>query len=200
MRQATPGPSAPADRVNRRGLVLLGLILLGIGAYGMARSAGAFGDRAASEPLLVDSWRRFVADNEAWFWPVVAVASVVVALIGLRWLRAQLAAGKPSALDLTSREEGGSTTVDAGGAASALAADVEQLGGVQRASARLRGDADGPEIDLRVDVDDDCDLPALRRTIDDAALTRFCQALELEPAAVNLEFRLSAPNNGHRVR
>lgn len=196
---AVTGASSRADRVNRTLLTLLGLILVGVGGYGLARSWGAFGDGSASAPLLLDSWRGFVAHQYYWFWPAAVVVSLLVGVVGLRWLRAQLAAARPEAIDLTHREDGGSTTVRPAGAARALAGDVEGYRGVNRASARLAGDPDAPEIDLRVEIADDCNLLALRSRIDEEALVRFRQALELDTLDVNVEFRLAAPA-GRRLR
>ena len=196
---AVTGASNGADRVNRIGLSLLGLILVGAGSYGLARSWGAFGDGSASDPLLLDSWRGFVVRQESWFWPAAVAVSLLVGLLGLRWLRGQLAAATPDAIDLTHREDGGTTTVRPAGAAQALAGDVEGYRGVNRASARLAGDPAAPDVDLRVEIADDCNLPALRSRIDDEALARFRQALELDTLDVNVEFRLAAPA-GRRVR
>ena len=198
-RQAVTGPSTGADRLNRAGLSLLGLLLLGVGAYGLARGWGALGDRAASDSLLVESWRRFVVRNGSWFWPVAAVASLILALLGLRWLRAQLAAATPQGVDLTHRGDGGTTVVRPAGAAQALADDVETYRGVTAASARVTGDPESPEIDLRVEVVEGCNLPSLRTRIEQEALARFQRALDLEAVEANVEFRLTAPG-GPRVR
>lgn len=192
-RRAVTGTSTGADRRNRAGLVLVGLLLVGVGAYGLARGWGAFGDRAATEPLLVDEWRRFMARNGGWFWPAAAVASLLGALLGWRWLRAQLAAGTPRRLDLTHRGDGGTTVVRPSGAARALAEDIETYRGVTEVSARVTGEPEAPEIDLRVEVVDTCHLPSLRSRIEQEALARFQRALELEAVESNVEFRLNAP-------
>jgi hypothetical protein len=192
-RQAVTGPSTGTDRLNRAGLSLLGLLLLGVGAYGLARGWGAFGDRAASDALLLESWRRFVVRNGSWLWPVGAAASLILALVGLRWLRAQLAAATPPRIDLTHRGDGGTTVVRPAGAAQALADDIETYRGVTSASARLTGDPEAPEVDLRVEVVDGCNLPSLRTRIEQEALARFQRALELEAVEANVEFRLTAP-------
>jgi hypothetical protein len=197
-REASTRASSGADRRNRAGLTLLGLLLAGSGGYGLARGWGVFGDDAAAEPLLSESWRSFVARNENWFWPAAALASLLVAVIALRWLRAQLASAAPRRVDLTHHGDGGTTVVAPTGAAAALARDVERYGGVSRAVARLSGDGDAPEIDLRVHVADSCNVPALRRRIEDDALPRFRRALELDKVDTNIEFRLATPT-GPRV-
>lgn len=169
----------------------LGIALVVAGVYGLARGLGAFGHRAASEPVL-DSWHRFVVDNSVWFWPVTAVAALLLALfVVLPGLRAELISGRTGTVDLTRHSDRGVTEVRSPGAAKALAADIETYRGVLGASARLLGDPSAPEVELRVDVADDCDLPALRRRIDEHALTRFRRALDLDhDLAVSARFRL----------
>jgi hypothetical protein len=190
----TAGRAAPAG---------LGLGLAAAGAYGLLRGAGVFGHRVASEPLLLDSWRRFVTDNAAWLWPAAAVAALLLAVLAvLPGLRAELVPDRTGMVDLTRHSDRGLTEVRAVGAAKALANDVETYRGVLSASARLRGAPSAPAVDLRVDVADDCDLPSLRRHIDEHALARFRQALELgDGLAVRARFRLREPaRSGQRGR
>lgn len=193
--RAVTGASHRTDRVNRTALTFIGLLFIGLGAYGLARGWGAFGERAASDPLLSDSWREFVSRNENWVWPAAAVGSLLVGLLGLRWLRAQLAAPTPQGIDLTHRGDGGTTVVQPAGAARALAGEIETYPAVSQATARLTGDGDAPEVDLRVEVSDDCDLSHLRTRIDDEALAHLEQALELEAVTAKVEFRLAGPTN-----
>ena len=182
------------DRVNRAGLTILGLCLVAAGVYGLARGGGAFGP--SGDPVLGDTVRTFVVDNERWFWPVAAVASLLLGLLGLRWLRAQLAAATPARVDLTRAGDRGVTSVRPAGAARALAADVESYDGVEGAWARLTGASERPEVNLRVDVSDECDVAALRQRIDEEALARFRQALELDGLDARVEFRLRAAAGG----
>jgi hypothetical protein len=192
-RQAVTGASTGVDRRNRFGLMFIGMVLLGVGAYGLARGWGAFGDRAAADPVLVDAWRRAFARNSGWAWPAVALVSLVLALLGMRWLRAQLGPAPFQRVDLAHREEGGVTVVRPAGAARALAHDIETYRGVAGASARVTGDPEAPEIDLRVDVVEGCNLPSLRHRIEEEALARFQRALELDAVDASVEFRLTAP-------
>lgn len=197
--QAVTGASSRADRRNRIGLTLVGLVLAALGGYGLARGWAAFGEPAASEPLLTDPWRRFVGRNQALFWAGAALASLLVAWVGLRWLRAQLGESTPRCIDLTHRGDGGTTVIVPAGAAQALAGDVERYGGVTAASARLAGDQEAPEVDLRIDVADSCNVPALLARIEDDALERFRRALDFETVDVDIEFRLTTTGS-QRVR
>ena len=193
--KAITGASTRADRRNRAGLLLVGLVLAGIGGYGLARGWAAFGEQAPSEPLLDDSLRRFVDRNQTPFWAGAAVVSLLLAWIGLRWLRAQLAESAPRCIDLTERGDGGSTVIVPAGAAQALAQDVERYGGVTSAEARLNGDREAAEVDLRIDVTDSANIPALLARIEDDALERFRHALDFETVDANIEFRITTTSH-----
>lgn len=185
------------DRLNRVLLFVLSLALIGAGGYTLARGADTFGAEAADEAVLLESVRDYVSRNQNLFWPVVFAVSVVVAVVSLLWLRAQFRSSKLTELDLTEDEQRGSTRLRAAGASQALATDVEDYFGVSSASARLLADGDRPELDLRVDVNDDVDVPALRARIEEQALRRFCQALEVPDVDARLYLRLTGP--GQRV-
>jgi hypothetical protein len=186
------------DRLNATVLSLLALVLLGVGGYGLARGYGAFGDARAADPLLSDDTRAWVSRNANWFWPVAAVAAVLVAWLGLRWLLSQIHA--PSVTRLTVRAEGpGRTELVASGAAAALAGDVEGYPGVRRASARIVADGPPPEVEITVDVSDDSDVATVRRRVEEHALPRLRTALELTDLRSRLHVRL-AERAGRSVR
>ena len=187
-----PGALGP-DRVNRAVLVLLSLVLLGTGAYALARGYEAFGAEAADEEVLLEPVRDFVGRNQTLFWIAVLALCLIVAYAALRWLLAQFHTPRLSEIDLTSDGSRGSTHLRAAGASDALAADVESYRGVTSASARLIVDGERPEVDVRVDVNDDADVPALRTRIEDEALQRFCQALEVAAVDAHLHLRLTDP-------
>ena len=180
------------DRLNRAVLTVLALLLLAAGVYGLLRGYGALGDARATEPVLTEDVRDFVARNANWFWPVAAVASLLVSWLGLRWLLAQFTA--PAVSRLPVRAEGpGHTELVAGGAAAALARDIEDYPGVRGARARFVSDHPSPEVEVTVDVHDDADLPALRRRIEEHALERFRSALDLRDLRSRVHLRLAEP-------
>ena len=181
------------DRLNRGARVVLSLVLLGAGGYGLARGYDAFGAEAGEEAVLVEPVRDFVGRNENIFWAVVFVICLIVALIAVRWILAQFRSPKLTELDLTEDGSPGTTHVRASGASQALATDIEDYFGVSSASARLVQDGERPEVDLRVDVNDDADVPALRDRIEEHALPRFCQALEVSDVDARLHLRLIGP-------
>lgn len=180
------------DRLNTTVLSLLALVLLGVGGYGLARGYGAFGDSPAADPVLTDDVRAYVSRNANWFWPLAAVASVIVAWLGLRWLLAQIHA--PGVSRLSVRADGpGRTELVASGATAALARDIEGYPGVRAAKARMVDDHPSPEVDLTVDVAEDADVAALRRRVEEHALPRFQGALQLTEVRPRLHLRLAEP-------
>ena len=178
------------DPLNRAVLTLVALLLVAAGAYGLARGYGAFGDDQADDHVLTSDVRDFVSRNADWFWPVAAVVSLLLAWLGLRWLLAQIST--PTVSHLPVRSEGpGHTELLAGGAASALARDIEEYPGVRAARARIVGEHPAPEVEITVDVHDDADLPALRRRIEEHALERFRTALEVQQLRPTVHLRLA---------
>ena len=186
------------DRLNAAVLIVLALVLLGVGGYGLARGYGAFGDTQADDPILSGDVRDFVSRNSDWFWPLAAVLSLLVAWLGLRWLLAQLSTATVGHLPV--RADGpGRTELLGSGATSALARDIEEYPGVRSASARLVGDHPVPEVSVTIDVHDDADIAAIRGRIEEHALVRFRTALELTKLRSQVHLRL-AERAGRSVR
>ncbi len=181
------------DRLNRWLLLVLSLALLGAGGYGLARGYDAFGTDQADEALLGEPLRRWVARHDNLFWPAVLLVCVAVAYLSLRWLVAQFRVRRISELEVASEGSQGTTRLRAAGAAQALAADVEGYPEVTSASARLLDDSQRPAVDLRVDVHDDADVPGVRDRIEEQALRRFCQALEVPDVSATVDIRLARP-------
>lgn len=186
------------DRLNSAVLTLLGLALVAVGGYGVARGYGAFGDARAADPVLTDDVRDFVSRNAGWFWPVAAVVSLLLAWLGLRWLLAQITTARVDRLPVVA-EGPGRTELAAAGASAALARDIEGYAGVRAARARMVSDHPTPEVDVVVDVHDDTDVPALRRRIEEHALSRFRTALDLRELRSHVQVRL-AERAGRSVR
>jgi len=186
------------DRLNNTVLSLLALVLLGVGGYGLARGYGAFGEARAADPVLGDDVRDLVGRNAGWFWPLAAALAVLVAWLGLRWLLLQV--HTPTVSRLPVRADGpGHTDLVASGATTALARDIEAYPGVRGARARLVGDDPAPEVDITVEVADDADVGEVRRRIEEHAIARFRDALELSELRSQLHVRLAEPE-GRTVR
>lgn len=186
------------DALNRAVLSLLGLLLLAASALALLLHYGVFGDDERRENLINSDTRDFWGDR-SWLWWIVAGVSLLVALLALRWLREQLRAPRVGNADLERRSPQGSTRLRAGGAASALEQDLEEVRGVQSASARMVGDGPEAKVDLRVDVNEDADVDRVRQQVEEYALPRFRQAIEVDNLETDLRLDL-APPAGRRVR
>jgi hypothetical protein len=162
--------------VNRTGLILLGIVLTAAGGAGFARGLGAFGDARASAPVLGEA-RRF-ADDHGWFWPAVAAAAVVMALLGLAWLLMQIRSGRLRGLALEPDDEAGTTRVEAKAIAGALEAEIGEYPGVHKVRARLIGSSKRSELRLDIAYGQGADPAELRRRIQDVAIPRLCTALD----------------------
>jgi hypothetical protein len=176
-----------ASRINHVGLTLLGLVLLAAGAVALARGMGAFGQGAASESLITGRTRRFAAD-QGWFWPTVAGAGVVLALLGLAWLLAQARSERLPGLALGPDRSDGTTRLSGKAVTQALEDEVAEYPGVQNVQARLLGSSRKPRLRLNVGYRRNADLAALRDHIEYEAVARLRAALEREslPAMVKL--------------
>lgn len=184
--------STRPDRLDRVVLTTLGALLALAGAYGLARGAGTLGDRAADDPLLLPSVHRFVADHQVVFWLAVAAVALAVAWLGYRWLKAQFPASK-TVRQLHFEASTGSVRLDARAAARALENDVQAHPDVRSAKVRVLRDRPRPDVELRVAVPDDVDLPALGRWLEQDALGRFGRALEVEELTARTEVRFTGP-------
>ncbi|MGI5164595.1 alkaline shock response membrane anchor protein AmaP [Spirillospora sp. CA-253888] len=176
-----------ATKINRTGLVLVGLVLLGAGAFGVARGTNAWGRARAGEPVLAAETRRF-ASEQSWFWPVMAAAAVALALLGVAWLLAQGRSDKLPGISLDGDDAEGHTRVQGKAVTEALEAEIEDYPGVKSAHARLSGSPDRPKLRLNVAYDHRADLDSLRRNISDRAIDRLGTALGQDtlPAVVRL--------------
>jgi hypothetical protein len=178
------------DALNRSVLTVVALVVGAAGVYGLLRGAGAFGDRAAHEPLLWDDLRRFVNDNTWWFWLVAAVASLLIAWLAWRWLRVQLVP-TPSLdrLPVGSRREG-MTTLSADAVSDAVRRELESHPDITSSRVRLVGSPEDLALDIRATVAGDADHEAVRRVIEDEVLAHARQALEVPHLGAVVRLRL----------
>ncbi|MGP4022218.1 alkaline shock response membrane anchor protein AmaP [Actinomadura sp. 3N407] len=175
--------------INRTGLTLLGAVLAAGGGAGLARGLGVFGDGRASAPVLTDQARSF-ADDNGWFWPAVAAAAVVLALLGLAWLLAQARTGRLPGLALEPDAEAGTTRLSAKAVTGALEAEVGEYPGVRKVRARLIGSSKRPELWLNVAYGQLADPAELRRRVQDEAVPRLRAALERDSVPTVVRLRL----------
>ena len=198
---------SPAERGSRIAVALVGVGLLGVGAYGLARGWGAFGDQAAHRPLLTDSVRRFVHRNNVIFGAAAFLVAALAAAVGFRWLRAQLpSTGQRQVIKLGETDPAraataglvvrGHTELRAHGVAAALASDVSRYPGVAAAAARIEP---GPPltVDIRVDLEDGAPVDLVRQRLAEHGLPRLRLALEGEALDTRLHIRLADVSPRH---
>lgn len=183
---------APADRLNRVLLALLGLLLLAGGVMTLVRSFDGFGATLADDPLLGGPQERLFDEYSPWAWIAVAAVAALVALLALRWLLAQLRTDRVGNLDLEPDDRRGTTTLHPGAVTTAVCEEIESYRGVRSASARLLHDPRRPELVLHVDLDPRADIAATRRRIEADAVAHTRQALDLDELPTRLVLRPAA--------
>ncbi|NRQ37220.1 alkaline shock response membrane anchor protein AmaP [Nonomuraea sp. NN258] len=171
--------SRKTGRGNRWGLALVGLILTLLGALALARGLGAIPAAPAGTPMADGGLRSFFARTSPWIWWAVALVSIVVALLALRWLFAQGRRDTRGSLRLESGP-GGVTEVSAGGMAHAVAADLESNPAVLSASADLAGTRRRPAVRLRVVADERAPMDELADHLARVAIPHMREALEVD--------------------
>ncbi len=186
--------SPRVNGVNRTVEAVLALLLLAAGGLGLALSFGAFGDR--DQPLLPQTMREFAQDRP-WFWWAVAAACLVLALLGLRWLLAQLRTDRIGRLDLETDDRDGLTTVHTSALADAVEADAAGLRGVAGASAYVL-DRGGRRLSLAVDLTDYADIAEVRQGLEDRVVGHARQALDDPELPVDIELRLGRARSAGR--
>jgi hypothetical protein len=183
------------DLLDRLVLGLLGLLLTGAGAYGLARGGGVLGREAAHEPVLGPGLRRFVGDHLLPFWVAVTLLGLVLAWLGWRWLRGQFPASKTVSelvFDDGNGPEGG-TVLSSSALTSALAAHLSTHEDVRWARARVLSGLPRPQVELRVGAYDDVDAGRLSDFVETEVLGHLRQALEVEEVDAHVELRLAGP-------
>lgn len=184
--------------MNRGVLALLGTVLLGAGAFGLARGFGWLGEDARSEAVVGAEMRRRAGDA-GWVSPTVAAAvALVVAYLAWRWLRAQLRTAPTLAeaeLPAPDPDEP-ATRVRVGAILDAVTADVERHPEVVAAGGRLGPEAEPFALHVDVTVADGARVEEVRDHFDAVVVPRLRQAVEADELVAHLRFDTSS---GHRV-
>lgn len=166
------------DRANRLVLLVLGLLLLGGGGFGLF-----LGFRRTD--ALVHELPRVT-----WLWPAVVGAAVVLGLLGLVWALAQLRTDRVSRLELATDPAAGSTMLLSRALLDAVGNEIADYPGVWRATARLAGRPSRPRLVVKVTVEAGADLGAVRRQVESEAIAHARAALETD-IPVRLEFAMA---------
>ncbi|MEQ4719116.1 alkaline shock response membrane anchor protein AmaP [Nonomuraea sp. B19D2] len=187
------------SRGNRWGLALVGLALAVLGGLALARGLGVWG--TARTPIVDDGVWGFFTRNSPAIWWLVALVSVAVALLALRWLFVQGRREITHGAVRLERSPTGTTEVSAPGMAHAVAADVESSPVVFRAAADLVGSPTRPEVRLRVVADESAPISELSRHLSTVALPHMRDALDRDhvPAVARVSLEPSpAPHRAVR--
>jgi hypothetical protein len=182
-------------RLNRGLLVVLGLVLLAAGGFAVATHFRKLTLLRPDAPLVPGTGL-----PPSWVLYVVAGAAIVLGLLTLRWLAAQLT-HKPRTqvwrFDTDPTE--GTTSLAASVAVEPFVAELAACPGVHDAHATLAGPPTAPRLAAVLSVDQDGDLPEIRRELESTVLPRLRQALDLDELPVTLEFRFSTKTRSARI-
>lgn len=167
-------------RGNRIGLAVVGLILLAAGAYVLARGLAVRPELlgSAHAPLTDHDVRSYPA-SESWFWPVVAVVTVMITLLALRWLAVQARTDAVGDIALETSPRRGTTRLPAQVLTDALEDDLTASPYVQRVNATLTGPAAARRLAVTVTATTGSD-PATVAQRTSQAIERLRQALDAE--------------------
>ncbi|MBX6748527.1 MAG: hypothetical protein IRY85_02460 [Micromonosporaceae bacterium] len=192
--------------MNRALWTVIGLVLLVAGVFGLLVGYGvlSFVDRqqVVLPSSVIDFWNR----NEAWLLALTILAGLVVAVLGVRLIRAQLRrrGGAPMAdLYLPSPPEPteapqaeGGTEVASRALHRALQRDLESDRQIRDATVRLTGPADHPRLRVRLAVTADADVAALADHVD-RAMHRFTTTSGLQPDLSEVVVRIPTRAPAH---
>jgi hypothetical protein len=171
--------TARVDRVNRVLLFVLGLASVAGGVVVMLISTRVFSDSLADKPVLRKATRDFADRNAGWFYTAIAIGAGVLALLALRWLVAQAATQRVSALNLEPDRQQGHTKLSSGALGEAVEDEVERIRGVSRASVRMLGKPGDPLLRLDVKVGDEGDLGYIRSRIEQDTIPNARRAVSM---------------------
>ncbi|MCU1536658.1 MAG: hypothetical protein JWP82_1009 [Humibacillus sp.] len=184
-----------ATGLNRTWLAIVGVLLLLAGLAGVAIGTGLATSVTSAAPtsssrVIGSGAARTVASTGAVV--VVLVIAVVAALLGLRWLLAQVPrTNGAAALRLQDDVATGLTTVEPKVLTDAVSRQVQTLPGVTAASAVMRGTADAPELTVTLTANDHTDVPALLRAVQTGPVADLESAIEAPLAHLGVQVDIS---------
>jgi hypothetical protein len=177
-------------RGNRIGLAVVGLVLLLVGVAALVRAMDLIPEvlGSADAPVTEQRLRDFAAD-QPWFWVVLAIVLIMVALLALRWLGVQARSDAVRHLRLESDVRRGSTRMPAAAVTGAIEDDLAASPYLRGVQASLNGGPSRPRLKLSVTMDPAAEPEAvLDRTYE--ALDRYGRALEVPEAPALVMFRV----------
>jgi hypothetical protein len=185
-------PNRPV-RLNRTLLALTGLALVAGGGFAIGTHFGWLRVLDPASPLLLSP-----GTPPTWAFYAAAVIAVLVGLLALRWLAAQVVR-RPKTSVWRFVDALGVTHLDAVTATQPFDEEVGAYQGVHAATATLAGPQDGPVLYLAITAEQDADLGEIRRRVDEHALARLREALDLDALPSMIEFRFTAKSGARAV-
>lgn len=177
-----------ADRTNRVLLTLFGLLVLLIGAAGMAASVGGFGTAFSGRTLFDNRVSAYIGKHGTWVWAAAAFVCLLIALAALRWMLALLGStDRTGDITVPGSKDQGSTKLQPAALTGALAGEIGTYHGVDTAKGRVIGDANNPRIVLSVTATQTADLSALHHRVETEALAHARQALDNPGLPIQLD-------------
>ncbi len=174
-------------RGNRIGLAIVGVLLLLAGVAALIRALEVMpGVLGSADAPVIEQPLQDLAD-QPWFWVVLAIVLIVIAVLALRWIGVQARSDAVRRLRLESDTRVGSISMPADAATGALEDDLESSPYLRHAEAGLGGGPSRPRLRLSVTMEPTAEpAAALERTHE--ALDRYQQAMEMPdaPAVVQL--------------
>jgi hypothetical protein len=181
-----------ADRTNRALLTLFGLLVLLVGAAGMATSVGGFGTAFSGRTLFDNRVSAYIGQHGTWVWATAAFICLLIALAALRWILALLVStDRTGDIPIPGSKDQGTTMLQPAALTGALAGEIGTYHGVDTAKGRVIGDAKNPRIVLRVTATQTADLAALHHRVETEALAHARQALDNPGLPIQLDLDAS---------
>ncbi|WP_341394390.1 hypothetical protein [Arthrobacter sp. G119Y2] len=173
---------------NRVWLTVLGLLCLAAGIWALLLATGTAGP--AADPVLSGPPEAVTGPDYA---PVIALtAGLLLGLLGLWWILAQiprrLAAGPFRLQEDAAR---GITVCDPSVLAAAVQHDTEQIPGVVGSTVLLRGDAEEPDLTLKVTVNARADIRTVLDRIQGTVVPNLAAALETPLHSLGIQVEAS---------
>jgi hypothetical protein len=179
--------SMRANVINRVVLTVLGLLLLTVGALGLALGAGAFGAWRATYPVLPLKVSTF-PDGRPWFWWAVGAVLFLVAVLALLWLLAQFKTDRTTRVDCTTDARDGYTLVHARALTKAVEDEALGITGVTSASANVQRRR-RQHLFLRLGLADSADLGEVRTRLEDEVVAHLRAGVGDPEFPVTIELR-----------
>ena len=180
-----------ADRTNRVGLALFGLLILAVGAAGIIASTGVFGAAFSRRTLFANRVSSYIGQH-GWLWYVAAGVCLVITLVALRWVVALLiSTDRAGDIPIPVATNEGTTILRPAALTGALTREIGTYHGVDAARARIIGDAADPEVVVTVTASRTADLRALHQRLETEALSHVRYAVGNASLPIQLHLDVS---------